>query len=199
MSKCIVVIGEKDSDISTEDLSKVLRDNFDNLKDKITKISNIQKMSDGYHTFEELYHHRMMLFSVICNTYKDKAWKSWKHNDNTMYDDYFIVGIDTEEGQYTYHYHKDNWDMFNVKELEYAPEWDGHKPSDITRLLNLLNKPKNNELTVEVKATEIDEVKDIITSFIFMLEDSRIDCKIRKQHLESCKYLKDNFFVNIDK
>ena len=199
MNKYVVVIDEKDSDITTVDLSKVLRDNFDNLKYTIVELESIQKMSDGYHTFEELYHHRMMLFSVICNTYKDKAWKSWKHHDNTMYDDYFIVGIDTEEGQYTYHYHKDNWDMFNVKELEYAPEWDGHKPSDITRLLNLLNKPKNNELTVEVKATEIDEVKDIIASFIFMLEDNRIDYRIRQQYLESCKYLKDNFYINIDR
>ena len=58
---------------------------------------------------------------------------------------------------------------------------------------------KNNVLTVEVKATEIDEVKDIIASFIFMLEDSRIDYRIRKQYLESCKYLKGNFYVNIDR
>ena len=58
---------------------------------------------------------------------------------------------------------------------------------------------KNSILTVEVKATEIDEVKDIIASFIFMLEDNRIDYRIRKQYLESCKYLKDNFYVNIDR
>ena len=45
---------------------------------------------------------------------------------------------------------------------------------------------KNSILTVEVKATEIDEVKDIIASFIFMLEDARIDYRIRKQYLESC-------------
>lgn len=34
--------------------------------------------------------------------------------------------------------------MFNVKELEYAPEWDGHKPSDITRLLTLLDSNISN-------------------------------------------------------
>ena len=96
------------------------------------------KVSDGYHTFDELYYHRMMLFAVICNTYKDKAWKSWKHHDDTMYPDYFIVGLDTPEGQYTYHYHKDEWDMFKVKELDKAPVYDGHKPKDITRLLSLL-------------------------------------------------------------
>ena len=58
---------------------------------------------------------------------------------------------------------------------------------------------KNNVLTIEVKATEIEEVKDIITSFIFMLEDNRIDHRIRKEYLESCKYLKDNFYVNIER
>ena len=58
---------------------------------------------------------------------------------------------------------------------------------------------KNNVLTVEVKVTEIDEVKDIIASFIFMLEDTRIDRNIREQYLETCKPLKENFFVRIDK
>ena len=54
-------------------------------------------------------------------------------------------------------------------------------------------------ITLEVKATEIDEVKDIINSFIFMLEDTRIDRDIREQYLETCKPLKEKFFVRIDK
>lgn len=58
---------------------------------------------------------------------------------------------------------------------------------------------KNNVLTVEVKVTEIDKVKDIIGSFIFMLEDNRIDIRIREQYLNSCKYLKNNFYVNINR
>ena len=100
-------------------------------------VRDLGEMSDGYHTFNELYYHRMVLFAVICNTYSRKAWKSWKHHDGTMYDDYFIVGIETEEGQYSYHYHKDHWDMFDVPYVMNAPEWDGHKPEDITRLLGL--------------------------------------------------------------
>ena len=94
-------------------------------------------ISDGYHTFDELYYHRMILFSIICNQNADKAWKSKLHDDGTMYDDYFIVGITTPQGDYTYHYHIDEWDYFKVKELEFAPKWDGHKPEDITRLLTL--------------------------------------------------------------
>jgi len=94
--------------------------------------------SDGYHTFNELYYHRMVLFSIICNQNKERAWKSKKHNDGSMYENYFIVGISTNEGDYTYHYQLDEWDYFDVKELSFAPKWDGHKPEDITRLLALI-------------------------------------------------------------
>ena len=100
-----------------------------------------QQISDGYHTFEELYYHRMVLFSIICNIHNDKAFKSWHHapGDGLMYDDYFVVGVETPKGQYTYHYHKDHWDMFDVKELEHAPVWDKHMPSDVLRLIDLDN------------------------------------------------------------
>lgn len=86
--------------------------------------------SDGYHTFNELYHHRAVLFSVIVKAFRNKAWKSKKHHDGTMYDGMFIVGIETPDGQATYHYDIEQyWDMFCCKEVEYAPEWDGHTPS----------------------------------------------------------------------
>lgn len=94
-------------------------------------------ISDGSHTFDELYFHRMVLFSVICNNNQSLAWKSWKHHDGTMFDDYFIVGIDTPDGQFTYHYHKNYWDIFDVRECDFAPEWDGHTAKDITRLFSL--------------------------------------------------------------
>ena len=96
-----------------------------------------KQVSDGYHTFDELYYHRMILFSVICNQNKEIAWKSKIHDDGTMFEGNFIVGINTEEGQYTYHYHMDHWDMYDVKELEHAPKYDGHMPKDITRLLTI--------------------------------------------------------------
>ena len=86
--------------------------------------------SDGYHTFNELYHHRAVLFSVIVKAFPDKAWKSKQHNDGTMYDGMFIVGIDTPEGQATYHYDIDPyWEMFKCHELARAPKWDGHTPA----------------------------------------------------------------------
>jgi hypothetical protein len=98
--------------------------------------------SDGYHTFNELYHHRMVLFSIVCALFKGAAWKSWLHSDGTMFDDYFIVGVTTPHGDYSYHYHKDHWGRFDVPEMDRAPEWDGHVPSDIDRLLSLLEVRK---------------------------------------------------------
>lgn len=83
--------------------------------------------SDGYHTFNELYHHRAVLFSVIVKAFPNKAWKARKHHDGSMYDGMFIVGIETPDGQATYHYDIDPyWDMFDCLEVELAPEWDGH-------------------------------------------------------------------------
>lgn len=97
---------------------------------------NMNNVSDGYHTFGELYYHRMILFSIICKENKDNSWRSKLHADNTMYEGYFIVGIDTEKGQYSYHFDLKYWDKFsNIKTLQNAPEWDGHVPSDIERLL----------------------------------------------------------------
>lgn len=102
---------------------------------------DIGNISDGYHTFNELYHHRAVLFAVICNMYPDKAWKSKQHDDPNfpMYDGMFIVGIETPEGQATYHYDLDPyWDIFNVKEIERAPKYDGHTPDEAIRRIGLI-------------------------------------------------------------
>lgn len=87
----------------------------------------IGEVSDGYHTFNELYHHRAVLFSVICNQNKNKSWKAKSHDDGSMYANMFIVGIETPQGQATYHYDVNPyWDMFDIKVLDKAPKWDGH-------------------------------------------------------------------------
>jgi hypothetical protein len=94
-------------------------------------------MSDGYHTFDELYEQRAVLFSALCRLFSDGAWKSKLHSDGTMFDGHFIVGIETPDGQYTYHYGLDKWDWFPVRILDNAPEWDGHTDKDVRRLWSL--------------------------------------------------------------
>ena len=116
----------------------------------------IGEMSDGYHTFNELYHHRAVLFSVICNAMPDKAWKSKRHDTGDMYDGMFIVGIETNHGQATYHYDVDPyWDMFNVPELEYAPKWDGHTPQEaINRIANGVTVQKHGRWLLDGRCSE---------------------------------------------
>lgn len=130
------VNGDYTTDLSNEELAEHLLSNdvF------IMPEGGIGEFSDGYHTFNELYHHRAVLFSVICNMFPDIAWKSKIHDDGTMYDGMFIVGINTPEGQATYHYDLEPyWDMFKVKELEKAPKYDGHTPADAINRIGKLS------------------------------------------------------------
>lgn len=100
---------------------------------------DVGEVSDGYHTFNSLYNQRCYLFVALVNAYKDQAWKSKKHNDglNCFGGGWFIVGINTPDGPYTYHYELDKWDLFNCQVLVVAPPFDGHTDEDVTRVLSL--------------------------------------------------------------
>lgn len=100
------------------------------------------ELSDGYHTFNDLYYQRCILFATIVNTYSKLAWKSYRHENGELCfgGGWFIVGIDTPDGSYTYHYENKYWDLFDCEELKYGKHWDGHTDKDATRLLSLINK-----------------------------------------------------------
>ena len=91
---------------------------------------NCGAVSDGDHTFGELYHHRAILTAALCNAHPEMCWKSKRHHDGTMYHNYFIVGIDTPYGQASYHYPMDYWDEFIIRELRHAPKWDKHTSAE---------------------------------------------------------------------
>lgn len=95
-------------------------------------------ITDGSHTFGELYHHRAVLFAALCNSNRDLSWKSYFHSEGDMIDGFFIVGVETPEGQFSYHYPLDYWKMFKVPILDLAPEWDGHRSDDVCRVLSLV-------------------------------------------------------------
>lgn len=73
------------------------------------------------------------------NTFPTLAWKSHKHSDGEapFGGGWFIVGVDTPKGPYTYHYEDKDWDLFHCKEVATAPEWDGHTDKDVERVLSL--------------------------------------------------------------
>lgn len=111
---------------------------------EVAKVKDIGEVSDGFHTFNGLYEQRMILFAALVKAYKDKAWKSYRHEDGEYCfgGGWFIVGIDTPEGSYTYHYENKYWDMFDCMDLPRAKHWDGHTEADAeTRLMSLHPEP----------------------------------------------------------
>lgn len=135
--------------LDTSDWLVIDLDEVSELVELIRPVPVTGATSDGYHTFDELYHHRAVLFSVIVATFPGRSWKSLHHHDGTMYDGMFIVGIDTPAGPATYHYDVEPyWDMFPCRVLDRAPEWDGHTPDDAIERIGTLR----DLLKAEVKA-----------------------------------------------
>lgn len=112
------------------------------------------KVSDRYHTMDELYEHRAALFMALCRTIDTMcsalnsangqnvrcAWRSKKHSDGTMFDGMFVMGINVNAGQQiTYHFDLSKWDDTNfAKTLDIAPPFDGHTPDDVIARLKAL-------------------------------------------------------------
>ena len=123
------------------------------LKPEIDSIPNSCDC-DGYHTFDELYEHRITLFIALCKVYKVKmirqqgihaplVWRSKKHSDGEICfgtGTQFVLGINEEYGeQITYHIPIERWEETNFAEtLDKAPEWDGHTSDDVLKRLRSL-------------------------------------------------------------
>ena len=92
-------------------------------------------VSDGYHTFRELYEYRMLYnaawlnLSVQHNEFP--VVKSWRHSDGELCfgGGWFVVVATLPTGQVSNHYKAEHWDKFLVPEGE-PPEYDGHTPAE---------------------------------------------------------------------
>lgn len=110
------------------------------------------KVSDGYHTFDQLYEHRielylklaeMMYWSTRDNSIKrDTVWCSKLHSDGSCINGWFVLGINQRPGeQITYHLPMKYWEracQHVVKVLDKAPEFDGHTSDDVLDRLRRL-------------------------------------------------------------
>jgi hypothetical protein len=103
------------------------------------------QISDGFHTFDELYDHRCLLFIALANHIKINAWKSKKHDDDTSLDGWFIVGITLSSGAITYHIPVKYWELCHFETKKKAPKWDGHTSHDvIDRLKSFIETTNSN-------------------------------------------------------
>lgn len=133
-------------------------ENIQDLK-KQELIRNAKGISDGYHTFGELYEFRAVLNIKLFKMmewhakmlwqkgegykhfpYNNPTWRAKLHSDGSMFDGMFILGLYNAPGQQiTFHYHLDKWDDCDfAKTLDKAPEWDGHTPADVLERLKAL-------------------------------------------------------------
>lgn len=137
--------------------------------------AGIGDLSDGYHTFNDLYYQRMFLFAALVKQNKGKAWKSYRHEDGEpcFGGGWFIVGIDTPEGSYTYHYENKDFDLFDCEELPVAKHWDGHTEVDVTRLLYL--PAAIEELSKKTALAPIDNYAGLKRKYIVLKADTGED------------------------
>lgn len=112
--------------------------------------SDLGEISDGYHTFNELYLYRMLYNAAFFNglafydNWADGSWnvdfdvhKSKKHSDGEecFGGNWFIVIAELPTGQISNHYEMKYWDLFKIPEKEFANKWDGHTPQEAAERL----------------------------------------------------------------
>lgn len=98
--------------------------------------------SDGYHTFNELYDHRCLLWINYCLTNIEDTYLVQDH-----FEGWFLLGKETQFGQISYHCPNKYLDfVLGVVPLRH-PEFDGHTSADvIARLGRIANRHKMKHL-----------------------------------------------------
>ena len=115
---------------------KPIQDQIDSLKSGRDK----RKLSDGYHTFEELYEHRCVLWLALLAMFESETnlqiIKALKHNDGTFLEDWFLSCVVINGKQISYHLPMKYWDKIAGKAYEVSPlEFDGHTSDDVVKIL----------------------------------------------------------------
>ena len=90
------------------------------------------RVSDGCHSFGDLYRVRTLLFVALMRQYPDQSFRSLRHSDGSARDGQFLAGITLPTGkQVTIHMREDSWDLLHgIPTPDKAPHWDGHGNQD---------------------------------------------------------------------
>ena len=90
-------------------------------------------ISDGYHTFDEIYMHRKMLYINLCLIHKDQCvWADHKDWDS------IVLVWNSPHGQISYHVSYDMVGLLKgrIKQVEFGEHgWDGHTPENVLNRL----------------------------------------------------------------
>lgn len=108
---------------------------------------SVGDISDGYHTFRELYNFRKVYNAALFNDWAKQGLyqvhKSLRHYDGEQCfggGEYFIVVALLPSGQISNHYKLADWELFNVPETATTLfPYDGHNAKDVlSRLLDVI-------------------------------------------------------------
>jgi len=112
-----------------------------------TMNADTNRISDGFHTFAELYEFRKIYNAALFNVWGNcmipeyDVHKSRRHSNGELCfgGGWFIVVAVLPTGQISNHYELKDWDLFKVPAKDRALfEYDGHTPADVLeRLRNL--------------------------------------------------------------
>lgn len=105
---------------------------------RMIEVPDPGKVSDGYHSFNELYDHRLGLFAALMLSNPDISWMSPLHSDGTKIEGWFVAGMNLPTGQITYHLPMQYLEHLNgghIKMVNKAPEYDGHKSDQVLERL----------------------------------------------------------------
>ncbi len=106
--------------------------------------NDMDEISDGYHTFNELYDYRMIYNALWLNDMDENLLKEYNVHKSRKHADgedcfgggWFIVMVELPTGQVSNHYEEKYWDLFKIPEKEKANEWDGHTPQQAFERMN---------------------------------------------------------------
>jgi len=120
---------------------------------RVSKGFPVEEISDGYHTFEELYDFRLVYNALLFNEWaksgKYNVHKSIRHSDGKpCFGDkfnWFIVVANLPEGQISNHYPVSYWNWFEIPDFPKAKfEYDFHTSRDVFHRLEGLVKKYNS-------------------------------------------------------
>ncbi len=95
------------------------------------------QISDGYHTFDELYDHRYTLYVALMLSHPELSWRTLLHDDGTSFDGWFVAGMSLPTGDVSYHLPMSFWDKLSVVETrERVLEFDGYTSQDVVKRIS---------------------------------------------------------------
>lgn len=119
--------------------NEFMRCNYSITCKKCGKSIRATSVTDGYHSFDELYEHRCLLFIALMKQMPDKAFWAHKNNKGEEWNGWIICAIETDHGQISYHVPERHIVLLSgIREKDRNNTYDGHTSDNVLERLKML-------------------------------------------------------------